>query len=82
MGCRNDRSLHGILFPMATSTHNPEPARQEPLTRTVTMEVPNLDNPAVAAEYLRQREIVNAAYERQREELDFWEATQSHEGWV
>ena len=46
------------------------------------MEVPNLDNPAVAAEYLRQREIVNAAHERQREELDFWEATQSHEGWV
>ncbi len=46
------------------------------------MDVPNLDNPAVAAEYHRQREIINAAYERQREDLDFWEATQTHEGWV
>ena len=67
---------------MATLIHNPESAPQEPLTRTVTMEVPNLDNPAVAAEYRRQREIINAADERQREELDFWEATQTHEGWV
>ena len=67
---------------MATLTHNPEPAPQEPLTRIGTMEVPNLDNPAVAAEYRRQREFINAAYERQREELDFWEATQTHEGWV
>jgi hypothetical protein len=67
---------------MATLTHNPESAQQEPLRRTVTMDVPNLDNPAVAAEYHRQREIINAAYERQREDLDFWEATQTHEGWV
>ncbi len=74
--------MQSYTFDMATLIPNPEPAPQEPLTRTVTMEVPNLDNPAVAAEYRRQREIVNAAYERQREELDFWEATQTHEGWV
>jgi hypothetical protein len=67
---------------MATLTHNPESAPQEPLTRTVTMEVPNLDNPAVAAEYRRQREIINAAAESQREELEFWESVQTHDGWV
>jgi hypothetical protein len=67
---------------MATLTHNPEPVPQEPLTRTVTMEVPNLDNPVVAAEYRRQREIINAAAESQREQLEFWESTQSHAGWV
>lgn len=50
--------------------------------RTVTFELPNFDNPAVAAEYRRQREVINAAYERQREELEFWESVQSHEGWV
>jgi hypothetical protein len=53
----------------------------KPLTRIVSVEVPNLDNPIVAAEYRRQREIVNASYERQREELAFWESVQCHEGW-
>jgi hypothetical protein len=67
---------------MATLIHNPEQAKEQPLMRTVTFELPNFDNPAVAAEYRRQREVINAAYERQREELEFWESVQSHEGWV
>lgn len=67
---------------MATATHNPEPAQGQPLMRTVTLKLPNFDNPAVAAEYRRQREVINAAYGRQREELAFWESTQSNEGWV
>jgi hypothetical protein len=66
---------------MATLTHNPESAQQEPLTRFITREVPNLRNPIVAAEYRRQREIIRAAVESQREELDFWESVQTHEGW-
>jgi hypothetical protein len=70
-GAKRRYTLH-----MATPARNPEP-----LTRIVSVEVPNLDNPIVAAEYRRQREIINAAYERQREELEFWESAQSHEGW-
>lgn len=50
--------------------------------RTISREVPNLRNPAVATEYRRQRAIINAAAESQREELDFWESAQTHEGWV
>lgn len=69
-------------FYMASAIHNPEPAQAQPLVCTVTLELPNFDNPAVAAEYRRQREVINAAYERQREELEFWESVQSHEGWV
>ena len=67
---------------MATLTHHPEPAPQEPLTRTVSRELPNLRNPVVAAEYRRQRDIINAAVQSQREELEFWESIQTHEGWV
>ncbi len=63
-------------LPMASAISHPEP-----LTRIVSVEVPNLDNPIVAAEYRRQREIVNASYEKQREELAFWESVQCHEGW-
>jgi hypothetical protein len=66
---------------MASLTHNSEVAEQEPLTRLVTRELPNLRNPVVAAEYSRQRAIIRAAVESQRAELDFWEATQTHEGW-
>jgi hypothetical protein len=47
----------------------------------VTRELPNLRNPIVAAEYRRQRAVIRAGVESQREELDFWEATQTHEGW-
>jgi hypothetical protein len=66
---------------MATLTHNLVSTHPEPLTRIVSVEVPNLDNPIVAAEYRRQRAIINAAVERQREELEFWESLQTHDGW-
>ena len=66
---------------MATLTHNPESAPHEPATRIVSRELPNLRNPAVAAEYRRQRAILTAAVESQREELEFWESIQTHEGW-
>jgi len=66
---------------MATSTHNPVLDTKEPATRIVSRELPNLRNPIVAAEYRRQREIINAAVESQREELEFWESVQTHEGW-
>jgi hypothetical protein len=67
---------------MAASTHNPEAMPVEPPMRTITREVPNLRNPAVAEEYKRQRAIIAAASERQREEMNFWESVQSNEGWV
>jgi Protein of unknown function (DUF3018) len=67
---------------MASAIHHHEPQQQEPPMRTISREVPNLRNPAVAAEYRRQRAIINAAAESQREELDFWESVQTHEGWV
>jgi hypothetical protein len=66
---------------MATLTHNPVSAHEEPPMRIVSRELPNLRNPVVAAEYRRQRKIINAAYESQREELEFWESIQTHEGW-
>jgi hypothetical protein len=66
---------------MATLTHNPESAPHEPTTRIVSRELPNLRNPVVAAEYRRQRAIINAGVESQREELEFWESVQTHEGW-
>ena len=66
---------------MATLTHNPESAPPEPTTRVVSRELPNLHNPVVAAEYRRQRAIINEAVPSQREELEFWEAVQTHEGW-
>ncbi len=66
---------------MATLTPNLESAQQEPLTRVITREVPNLRNPVVAAEYRRQRAVIFAAVENQREELAFWESVQTHEGW-
>ena len=67
---------------MATSTTNLEDAQIEPPVRTITRQVPNLRNSAVAEEYKRQRAIITAAAERQREEMQFWESVQSHEGWV
>jgi hypothetical protein len=67
---------------MATSTQTRESAASEPPTRTITREVPNLRNPAIADEYRRQRAIIYAASERQREEMNFWESVQSNEGWV
>jgi len=67
---------------MATLTHDPESAQEEPLTRVISREVPNLRNPAVAEEYKRQRAIINAAAAKQRGEMEFWESVQSHEGWV
>ena len=66
---------------MAALTHNPETAPHEPTTRIVSRELPNLRNPVVAAEYRRQRAIINEAVLSQREELEFWEAVQTHEGW-
>jgi hypothetical protein len=76
-----EASVGRYTFDMATATHNPEPSKHEPLTRMVTRELPNLRNPIVAAEYRRQRAVIRAGVESQREELDFWEATQTHEGW-
>jgi hypothetical protein len=67
---------------MATSSRNLDTAPTEPLVRTIVREVPNLRNATVAEEYKRQRAVINAASERQREEMDFWESVQSHEGWV
>ncbi len=67
---------------MAVSADNLEAVLSEPPTRTITREVPNLRNPSVAEEYRRQRAIINSASERQREEMNFWESAQSHEGWV
>jgi hypothetical protein len=67
---------------MVGPVRNFEPLQQEPPMRTITREVPNLRNPTVAEEYKRQRAIITAAAERQREEMKFWESVQSHEGWV
>jgi sucrose-6-phosphate hydrolase SacC (GH32 family) len=67
---------------MAASTSHLEDTPIEPPVRTITRQVPNLRNPAVAEEYKRQRAIITAAAERQREEMQFWESVQSHEGWV
>jgi hypothetical protein len=66
---------------MATSTSHLE-ASSEPTVRTITRQVPNLRNPAVAQEYKRQREVIHDASARQSEEMNFWESAQSHEGWV
>lgn len=67
---------------MASSSRNLEAVSTEPLVRTIVREVPNLRNAAVAEEYKRQRAVINSASARQREEMDFWESVQSHEGWV
>ncbi len=67
---------------MASPVRNFDTPQQEPPVRTITRDVPNLRNPAVAEEYKRQRAIIASAAARQREETEFWESTQSHEGWV
>lgn len=67
---------------MAAAIQNAEASADEPLVRTITREVPNLRNPAVAEEYKRQRAIVNAAAVKRSEEIEFWESVQTHEGWV
>ncbi|HEY5214581.1 MAG TPA: hypothetical protein VIJ38_16320 [Acidobacteriaceae bacterium] len=67
---------------MASPMRNFEALQQEPPVRTITREVQNLRNPAVAEEYRRQRAIIAAAAEHQQEETKFWESVQSDEGWV
>jgi hypothetical protein len=67
---------------METSTEKLDAVAEEPSMRTITRSVPNLRNPAVAEEYKRQRAIVFAASKLRREEMEFWESVQSHEGWV
>lgn len=69
---------------MATPTHaiEMEIAGNEPRVRTISRVLPNLRNPVVAAEYKRQRAVIHDAEPAQREEAEFWEAAQSHEGWV
>jgi hypothetical protein len=67
---------------MATSISHFEAAPSEPPMRTITRQVPNLRNSTVAQEYKRQRTIISDASRKQREEMEFWESAQSHEGWV
>lgn len=69
---------------MATSTPiiETEATSKEPCTRTMTRELPNLRNRAVAAEYRRQRTAIHDAIPSQRTEMEFWEAAQSVEGWL
>ena len=61
---------------MATSTPilDTEAAGKEPGKRTITRELPNLRNRAIADEYRRQRTILHDAAPSQRSEMDFWEA--------
>jgi hypothetical protein len=66
---------------MATATQN-EVMPDEPLVRTIVREVPNLRNSTVVEEYRHQRAIINAAAGNQRDEMEFWEGMQTHEGWV
>ena len=57
-------------------------ATSESATRWMSREVPNMRNPQVAADYKRQRDVLDAALERQRDEMKFWESVQADEGWV
>ena len=67
---------------MATATQSYGEAGNEPATRSVTRELPNLGNAAVAKEYQRQREIIRMAALERRDEALFWESAQTDEGWV
>ena len=68
---------------MAFSAHKSALSQEqgEPLTRTLTHEVPNLRNAEVAREYKRQRTIIHASTQTDRE-MAFWEPLQSQDGWV
>jgi hypothetical protein len=76
------RPLYNLAMATSTPTIETEAAGKEPDTRTISRELPNLRNRAVAEEYRRQRAILQDAAASQRSEMEFWEAAQSSEGWL